>query len=60
MLGHSGIVDHSVDLSILDFKKEKRKKSMDRNNTKKIKIVKHKCITANISAVGQHAVHTTD
>ena len=32
-LGHAGIVDHSVDLSIPDFKK-KYKKGMDRDNKK--------------------------
>ena len=38
-LGHAGIVDHSVDLSIPDFKKviKKKKKGMDRNNKKKLK-----------------------
>ena len=32
-LGHAGIVDHSVDLSIPDLKK-KYKKGMDRSNKK--------------------------
>ena len=32
-LGHAGIVDHYVDLSIPDFKK-KYKKGMDRSNKK--------------------------
>ena len=32
-LGHAGIVDHSVDLLIPDFKK-KYKKGMDRSNKK--------------------------
>ena len=32
-LGHAGIVDHSVDLSIPDFKK-KYQKGMDRSNKK--------------------------
>ena len=32
-LGHAGIVDHSVDLSIPDFKKS-IKKGMDRSNKK--------------------------
>ena len=34
-LGHAGIVDHSVDLSIQDFKKYK--KGMDRSNKKILK-----------------------
>ena len=33
-LGHAGIVDHSVDLSIPDLKKKKYKKGMDRSNKK--------------------------
>ena len=33
-LGHAGIVNHSVDLSIPDLKK-KYKKGMDRNNNEK-------------------------
>ena len=35
-LGHAGIVDHYVDLSIPDFKK-KYKKGMDRSNKKILK-----------------------
>ena len=35
-LGHAGIVDHYVDLSIPDFKK-KCKKGMDRSNKKILK-----------------------
>ena len=35
-LGHAGIVDHSVDLSIPDLKKE-YKKGMDRSNKKILK-----------------------
>ena len=34
-LGHAGIVDHSIDLSIPDFKKYK--KGMDRSNKKILK-----------------------
>ena len=34
-LGHAGIVDHSVDLSIPDLKK--KYKRMDRSNTKILK-----------------------
>ena len=37
-LGHAGIVDHSVDLSIPDFKK-KYKKGMDRSNKKFFNII---------------------
>ena len=33
-LGHAGIMDHSVDLSIPDFKKVFKKKGMDRSNKK--------------------------
>ena len=36
-----------------------KKKGMDRNNIKKIKIL-YKCITANTSVIWQHAAHTTD
>ena len=35
-LGHAGIVEHSVDLSIPDF--FKYKKEMDRSNEKNVKI----------------------
>ena len=47
-------MDHSVDLSIPDFKKS-IKKGMDRSKKKK-----KKCITANTSVIWQHAAHTTD
>ena len=57
-LGHAGIVDHSVDLSIPDFFFLKYKKGMDRSN-KKSKIL-YKCITANTSVIWQQAAHTTD
>ena len=52
-------MDHSVDLSIPDFKKVKKKKEWTeaiQNNNKKL----YKCVTANTSAVWQHAAHTTD
>ena len=54
-LGHAGIVDHSVDRSILDLKSI-LKKGIDRSNKKYI----YKCITANTSIIWQHAAHTTD
>ena len=38
---------------------KKYKKGMDRSNKKKLKILQ-KCITANNSAIWQHAAHTTD
>ena len=53
--GQVGIMDHSVDLLIPDFKK-KYKKGMDISNKKKL----YKCITANTSAIWQHAAHTAD
>ena len=58
-LGHAGIVDHSVDLSIPDLKKKKHKK---RNGQKQLKNYKisYKCTTANTSVIWQHAAHTTD
>ena len=40
-LGHAGIVDHSVDLSIPDFKKVYRKKGMDGRNKKNLKYHKN-------------------
>ena len=57
-------MDHSVDLSIPDVRKVLKKKiflnkGMDRSNKKKLKIL-YKRITANISAIWQHAAHTTD
>ena len=48
-LGHAGILDHSVDLSIPD--KKVFKKGMDRTN-KKLKIL-CKWITTNMSAIWQ-------
>ena len=56
--GHAGIVDHSVDLSIPDF----FFKSIKKEWTEAIKNSKilYKCITANTSAIWQHAAHTTD
>ena len=57
-LGHAGIVDHSVDLSIQNFKKVYKKRNGQKQK-KKIKIL-YKCITANTSAKWQHAAHTTD
>ena len=55
-VGHAGTVDHPVDFSIPYF--FKYKKEMDRSN-KNIKIL-YKCITANTSAIWQHAAHATD
>ena len=56
-LGYVGIMDHSVDLSIPDFKKVYKK----RNGQKEKKIVyNNKCIAANTNAIWKHAVHTTD
>ena len=57
-LGHAGIVDHSVDLSIPDFKKSIKKKEWT-EAIKNSKIL-YKCITANTSVIWQHAAHTTD
>ena len=56
-LGHSGIVDHSVDLSIPDFKKVLKKEWTEAIKNSKIL---NKCITANTSVIWQHAAHTTD
>ena len=56
-LGHAGIADHSIDLSIPDFFL-KYKKEWTEAIKKKIKI--HICITANTSAIWQHAAQTTD
>ena len=53
-LGHAGIVDHSVDLSIADF--FKHKKGMDEAIKKK----SYKYIIANTSVIWQHAAYTTD
>ena len=51
-------MDHSVDLSIPDFKKSIKKEWTEaiKENNKKL----YKCITANTSAIWQHAAHTTD
>ena len=57
-LGHAGIVDHSVDLSIPDFLKVLKKKEWT-GAIKKFKML-YKCITANTSVIWQHATHTTD
>ena len=56
-LGHAGIVDHSVDLSIPDFKKSTKKEWTEAIKNSKIL---YKCITANTSVIWQHAAHTTD
>ena len=55
-LGHAGIMDHSVDLSIPE------KKSLKKEWTEAIKKFKilYKCKTANTSVIWQHAAHTTD
>ena len=55
----TGIMDHSIDLSIQDFKKSVgEKKGMDRsNNTLKRS---YKFITADTSAIWQHVAHTTN
>ena len=55
-LGHADIVDHSVDLSIPDFKKERKKEWTEAI----IFLMLYKCITANTSAIWQYAAHTTD
>ena len=55
--GHAGIVDHSVDLSIPDF----FFLSIKTEGTEAIKEKKlYKCISANTSAIWQHAAHTTN
>ena len=56
-LGHAGIVDHSVDFSIPDFKKSIKKEWTEARKNSKIL---YKCITANTSVIWQHAAHTTD
>ena len=56
-LGQTGIVDHSVDLSIPDFKKSIKKEWTEA--IKNYKIL-YKCITANTSVIWQHAARTTD
>ena len=56
-LGHAGIVDHSVNLSIPDFKKSIKKEWTEAIKNLKIS---YKCITANTSVILQHAAHTTD
>ena len=58
-IGHAGIVDHSVDLSIPDFFfKVLKKEGTERRNEKSKGV--YKCITANTNAIWQHAVHTTN
>ena len=49
------IVDHSVDLSIPDFKKVYKKEWTEAMKNNKIL---HKCIIANTSAIWQYAAHT--
>ena len=56
-LGHTGIVDHSIDLSIPNFKESIRKEWEEAIKNLKIS---YKCITVYISAIWQHAAHTTD
>ena len=56
-LGHAGIVDHYVDLSIPDFKKSIKKEWTEAITNSKLL---YKCITANTSVIWQHAAHTTD
>ena len=50
-------MDHSVDLSIPDFKKGIKKEWTEA--TKNSKIL-YECITANTSVIWQHAAHTTN
>ena len=61
-LGHAGIADHSVDLSVPDIPPPPKKKRMKKEWTVAIINLKmlYKCITANTSAIRQHAAHTTD
>ena len=47
-LGHAGIVDHYVDLSIPDFKKSIKKEWTEAIKNSKIL---YKCITANTSVI---------
>ena len=56
-LGHPGIMDHSVDLSIPDLKKRIKKEWTEATKSSRIL---YKCITANTSVTWQHAAHTTD
>ena len=56
-IGHAGIVDHYVDLSIPDLKKSIKKEGTEAIKNSKIL---YKCITANTSVIWQHAAHTTD
>ena len=53
----TGIVDHSVDLSIPDLKKSIKKEWTEAIKNSKIL---YKCIAANTSVIWQHAAHTTD
>ena len=56
-LGHAGIVDHSVDLSIPDLQKSIKEEWTEAIKNQKIS---YKCIIANTSVIWQHAAHTTD
>ena len=59
-LGHAGIVDHSVDLSIPDFKKiQQQQKKEWREVIQNFEIL-YKCIIANTGVIWQHAAPTTD
>ena len=50
-------MDHSVDLSIPDYKKVSKKEWTEAIKNSKIL---YKCITANTRVIWQHAAHTTD
>ena len=50
-------MDHSVDLPITDFRKVLKKEWKEATQNYKIL---YECITANTSAIWQHAAHTTD
>ena len=56
-LGHAGIMDHLIDISITDLKKSIKKEWTEAIQTLNIL---YKCITANTSVIWQHAAHTTD
>ena len=49
-------MDDLIDLSISDLRKAEKGKE---GSNKKVKIL-HKCISANTSAIGQYAAHTTN
>ena len=65
-LGHAGIVEHTVDLSNQCWKKYIKKERTEAITRQKQKIIEkllkklQKCITANTSAIWQHAAYTTD